>query len=92
MFRLFLRTLWLLAAALAGAAHAAPLVSPAELQALLKGGNVRIVDVREASAYALQHLPGAVSAPYFSRWRGPADNPGVVPPLGTLTALVQELG
>ncbi len=92
MLRRFFCTLWLLAAALAGAAHAAPLVSPAELQALLQQGPVRIVDVREPGAYALQHLPDAVSAPYFSRWRGPADNPGVVPPMATLTALVQELG
>lgn len=83
----------LTALCLAGAARAAaPLLSPTELQALLAGGGVRIVDVREAEAYALQHLPGAVSAPYFSRWRGPPGNPGVLPPMSTLTALVQELG
>lgn len=71
---------------------AQPLLTPAELDTLIKTGTVRVVDVREADAYALQHVPGAVSAPYFSRWRGPADNPGVVPPLSQLTALVQELG
>lgn len=71
---------------------AAPLVTPTELQALAQDGAVRIVDVREADAYALQHLPGAVSAPYLTRWRGPASNPGLVPPLQDLTALVQELG
>ena len=76
---------------IAGALAAAPLVKPAELQALAQGGAVRIVDVRDAEAYRLQHLPGAVSAPY-ARWRGPASNPGLVPPLPTLTALVQELG
>lgn len=81
---------WLLAGA--AWAGAAPLVSPAKLRALQQAGAVRIVDVREAGAYALQHLPGAVSAPYFTRWRGPAGNPGLVPPLAELTALVQELG
>jgi len=93
MFRDF-RLLCLLAAALwlAGAARAAaPLIAPAELKALADAGAVRIVDVRDAEAYALQHLPGAVSAPY-ARWRGPTTNPGLVPPLPALTALVQELG
>ena len=92
-----LRTLWLLAAALwlAGAAHAQPLLTPAQLKALEQSppaAGLRIVDVREAEAYKLQHLPGAVSAPYFSRWRGAASNPGLVPPMKDLTALVQELG
>lgn len=92
------RTLWLLAAALllAGAARAAePLLTPAQLKALEQAppaAGLRIVDVREAGAYALQHLPGAVSAPYFARWRGPASNPGLVPSMKDLTALVQELG
>ena len=92
LLALFLRALpgWLLAGV--AWAAAAPLVSPAELQALRQVGEVRIVDVREAGAYALQHLPNAVSAPYFTRWRGPASNPGLVPPLAELTALVQELG
>jgi thiosulfate/3-mercaptopyruvate sulfurtransferase len=98
MRRFLTRPLCLLAAALAlllplaGAARAAaPLVSPVELLALAKAGDVRLVDVRDAQAYALQHLPGAVSAPY-ARWRGPASNPGLVPALPALTALVQELG
>ena len=91
---LLLRTCCLLACWLVWAvpAWAAPLVSPTELNTLAQAGGVRIVDVREAQAYALQHLPGAVSAPYFTRWRGPPSNPGLVPPLKDLTALVQELG
>lgn len=77
---------------LAGHAVAAPaLLTPAQLQPLLAAGTVRIVDVREAPAFALQHLPGAVSAPYGS-WRGPDDNPGATPALPQLTALVQQLG
>ncbi len=90
-FRLVL--IWLAAALLpAGAlAAVAPLLSPAELQALLGREPVRVIDTREAPAYALQHLPGAVSAPY-ARWRGPASNPGQLPSLPALTALVRELG
>ena len=90
MFRLL--SALLTALCLVGAAHAAPpLLTPAELKALADAGGVRTVDVRDAEAYALQHLPGAVSAPY-ARWRGAATNPGLVPPLHELTALVQELG
>ncbi|QTD45651.1 sulfurtransferase [Ottowia testudinis] len=83
---------WLAGVLLAAPAWAAPaLLTPAELQALRLTGQVRIVDAREAPAYAMQHIPGAVSAPY-GRWRGPASNPGQLPPLAALTALVQELG
>ena len=74
------------------ACAATPLIGPAELKSLADQGAVRIVDVREAEAYALQHVPGAVSAPYLTRWRGPATNPGVPPSLHDLTALVQSLG
>lgn len=89
-FRLVL--LWLAAALLPlGASAAAPLLSPAELQALQQRQPVRLIDTREAPAYALQHLPGAVSAPY-ARWRGPASNPGQLPTLPVLTELVRELG
>ena len=91
MFRLVATLLAALCLAGAARAAAAPLVTPAELRALADAGAVRIVDVRDAQAYALQHLPGAVSAPY-ARWRGPAANPGLVPPLAELTALVQALG
>ena len=85
-------TTWLAGALLAASAWAAPpLLTPAELQALRLTGSVRIVDTREGPAYALQHLPGSVSAPY-GRWRGPATNPGQLPPMKQLAALVQELG
>lgn len=73
------------------AAAAQPLLTPAQLQPLMAAGSVRVVDVREAPAYALQHLPGAVSAPY-GLWRGPDHNPGALPALPALTALVQQLG
>jgi thiosulfate/3-mercaptopyruvate sulfurtransferase len=94
LLRIFCTACLLLAGALAltdTVRAAPPLVSPTELNTLAQAGSVRIVDVREAEAYALQHVPGAVSAPY-ARWRGPANNPGLVPPITELTALVQELG
>jgi thiosulfate/3-mercaptopyruvate sulfurtransferase len=79
-----------------GAALAAPpLLSPAELSALLKdpvrAEQLRIVDIRDPKTYATQHLPEAQNAPY-AQWRGPTSNPGELPPLPKLTALVQQLG
>ncbi len=78
-----------LAGATAGAAQ--PLLSPAELQALLSRPELRVIDIRSPKAHAEQHIPGAVSAPYGG-WRGPGSNPGELPPLPKLTALVQKLG
>ncbi len=70
---------------------AAPLVTPAQLHALLQRGPVAVLDVRDAPAYEMQHVPGSLSAPY-GRWRSGADNPGALLPLATLTQVVQELG
>ena len=80
------------AALLALAAHAAaPLLGPAELGALLQNPDVRVVDIRDPKAYAANHVPGALNAPYGT-WRGPATNPGELPELQKLTANVQKLG
>ena len=81
---------------------AQPLVSPVELAARLGDSKLRIVDIREVSkaqqdkaggksAYDLGHIAGAQHAPY-SKWRGPAASPGKLPPLDSLTALIQQLG
>ena len=79
-------------ALLACAAVAAPpLLSPAELNPLLRSATVRVIDIREPKAYAEKRIPGALSAPY-GEWRGPAANPGELPDLPKLTALVQRLG
>ncbi len=89
-----MKKIWLLLLALAAtglAWGAQPLLTPAELQAQLHDANLRVIDIRDAKSYAGQHIPGAVSAPYGS-WRGPASNPGELPPLSKLTALVQSLG
>ena len=82
----------LLALAWATASLAAqPLLTPAQVKALATDPVVRLIDVREASAYAMQHLPGALSAPY-GRWRTSDANLGLPPTPAELTQLVQELG
>lgn len=70
---------------------AEPLLTPAQLDGIRQDAAVRVIDIRPADAYAAGHIPGAVSAPY-GQWRGPADNPGELPPVAKLTALVQGLG
>lgn len=78
--------------AAAGASFAAqPLLDAAELKAQLGQPDVRVIDIRDAAAFAAQHIPGAVNAPY-GKWRGPATNPGELPELPKLTALVRSLG
>lgn len=89
MLRILLALAALCLSALATAAQ--PLLTPTELNTLAKSGAVRIIDIREPDAYALQHVPEAVSAPY-GLWRGPGDNPGKLLSLKEFTALVQELG
>lgn len=73
------------------AVSAAPLLTPAELDALLPDDMVRVVDTRGDDDFAQAHIPGAVSAPY-GQWRGPASNPGELVPMDQLTTLVQALG
>lgn len=68
-----------------------PLLTPAELNAAQQTLELRVIDIRPADIYAAGHIPGAVSAPY-PKWRGPANNPGKLPPVSQLTALVRSLG
>lgn len=78
--------------AAAGLSFAAqPLLTPAELKAQLGEPSVRVIDIRDPKAYAAQHIPGALNAPY-GKWRGPATNPGELPELPKLTELVRSLG
>lgn len=83
----------LIAATAASQAHAAasPTLAPQELAPLQTDATVRVIDIRPPAAFAENHIPGAVSAPY-AQWRGPADNPGKLPPLEKLTQLVRQLG
>ncbi len=71
---------------------AQPLLTPAQLHALpASAPTLRVIDIRDPQAYAKQHIPGAVNAPY-GKWRGPASNPGELPDVSKLTQLVQSLG
>lgn len=84
--------LFLVSLAASGWAWAAqPLLTPAELHSRLNHPSLRVIDIRDPKAYAAQHIPGAVNAPY-GRWRGPGSNPGELPELKKLTDLVQSLG
>ena len=75
----------------AAAAEIGPLVSPVELQELIGGTEAPLVlDIRGA-AYDQGHIAGAVPAPY-ERFRGPAENPGAVPPEDQLEATLRGLG
>jgi thiosulfate/3-mercaptopyruvate sulfurtransferase len=73
------------------AVFATPLLTPADLGALAHNSAVRVIDIRPPEAYTASHIPGAVSAPY-GQWRGPAENPGQLPPTNTLAELVRSLG
>lgn len=72
-------------------ASAQALLSPLELNAKLTAADVRVLDIRDPKSYGENHVPGALNAPYGA-WRGPAANPGELPDLKKLTALVQSLG
>ncbi|QKV52593.1 sulfurtransferase [Comamonas antarctica] len=73
-------------------AAAQPLLTPAQLNSLqATPAQARVIDIRDPQAYAAQHIPGAVNAPY-GKWRGPATNPGELPDVSKLTQLVQSLG
>jgi thiosulfate/3-mercaptopyruvate sulfurtransferase len=100
--RPLIRPLVALAVLLAGAgiarAEIGKLLTPAALEPLAGSGQVRVVDIRDAkpgadgrTPYEAGHIPGAVAAPY-PRWRGPADNPGELPPTERLVDLVRGLG
>ena len=70
------------------------LLTPAELDALSRTIDLRVLDIRPAegeNGYALGHIPGAVSAPYPT-WRGPAENPGAALDDATLTERLQSAG
>jgi thiosulfate/3-mercaptopyruvate sulfurtransferase len=79
--------------AAAGASFAAqPLLAPGELKTQIGAADLRVIDIRDPKAFAEGHIPGAVNAPYEKTWRGPATNPGEVPPVDKLTASVRALG
>jgi len=50
-----------------------------------------IIDIRSAKSFAEGHMEGAVNTPY-GLYRGPKDNPGRVPALGDLEAMLEAAG
>ena len=85
------------AAQAAMAQELTPLVDPATLASLAQGGEVLVLDIRAAEAeagapsYAAGHVEGSVNAPY-ALFRGPSENPGLVPSEEALTETLQALG
>lgn len=87
----FFSILALFAGVTSAAFAAQPLLTPADLDAIRGQASVRIIDIRPPQQYAANHIPGALSAPY-GQWRGPADNPGLLPAIDELTKVVRGLG
>lgn len=67
------------------AAAFGPLIDPADVE------GAQIVDIRPAEAFAEGHIQGAVNLPY-GQWRGPAENPGRVPAIEDLEAMLEAAG
>lgn len=86
----FLTSLAALGATTALAGDFGPLIAPAELVTAETSQNPVILDIR-AKGYDQGHIAGAVSAPY-GLFRGPAENPGAVPPVAQLEATYETLG
>lgn len=68
----------------------APLVEVQELQSALDEANPIILDI-SGEAYDHGHIEGAIPAPY-AWFRGPADNPGQLVPVGELEITYEKLG
>jgi thiosulfate/3-mercaptopyruvate sulfurtransferase len=83
-----LSSLAALAATSALAGSLGPLITPTDLAETTE--NPIILDIR-GDAYDAGHIEGAVTAPY-GLFRGPANNPGEVPPVDQLEATYEDLG
>lgn len=75
-----------------------PLITPAELKALIDRKAVRVLDIRElfqgdgkTPNYAEGHIPTAVAAPYSSI-RGPESNPGEMISDAELSSMLSKWG
>lgn len=65
-----------------------PLITPAQLNALLKLERIKIIDVRPSERYQKEHLPGAVN----TWWNDYGDSKGFVPTPERFAALLSSLG
>lgn len=95
--RLLLIVLAVIGVAGPARAELAKILTPQELAPLVAAQEVMVLDIRDAtpvegvSPYVAGHIQGAVPAPYPT-WRGPAENPGVLPEEGKLQELVRAAG
>jgi thiosulfate/3-mercaptopyruvate sulfurtransferase len=90
-FVLMLISFWSLTAPAVASESWKPLLSPAELAALIEAEEPVLVDIRAVADYAQGHVGGAVNVPYHA-WRGPAANPGALISDDKLSMLLSELG
>lgn len=67
-------------------------IEPADLEALLPGGDLLIVDVGAAESYRQKHVPGAVHLDYAGLLLGRPPAPGKLPPVAQLQAVLRGLG
>lgn len=66
------------------------MLEPAQLANILAASpNVRVIQV--TGDYTQGHIPGSLNVPY-AQFRGPRENPGAVPALEDLTAVVRSIG
>jgi thiosulfate/3-mercaptopyruvate sulfurtransferase len=81
-----------LGVALAGAAAAQPLLSPAALEAKLGDPALAIIDIRKDVSGGV--IPGAAHAPYGEAgWRAAVNGvPGMLPPVDAIEATIAGLG
>ncbi len=80
-------------AALAGTAMAAdwsPLERAGDISSEITS-DIRVLDIRSPKAFAEGHITGAANVPY-GLFRGPKDNPGRVPEVEDLEALLEAAG
>lgn len=85
----------LLVATSLSVAHAttlSPVIEAAELNALVQQQAVKVVDIRgDAKAFAKAHISASVQIPY-GKFRGPTENPGKLPALSALAAVLGAAG
>jgi thiosulfate/3-mercaptopyruvate sulfurtransferase len=68
------------------------LMSPTELSAIIADDPLETVRVLQVNgSHGDGYIPGAVRAPY-PEWRGPAANPGALPPIEALHAVLERTG
>lgn len=66
------------------------MLEPAQLANILAASpNVMVIQV--TGDYDAGHIPGAINVPY-AQFRGPSENPGAVPELEELSAVVRNIG